>query len=373
MADKGRPGGKVVTDQKRASDQLVGQEQGDAEAANIRPRQAGAGVLQNDDATTRGEVVDTGGSPHARETVITESRPEENLLSGHYSSPGDGEAVVPQLPSVAAADVEMAVLHAFTVSERQPTRTPPVIAQAVMVDSNDQRRSDRRRMASLGILSLLVLVVLVVTLTTRGGGNNTTNQSGGEAATAPSPTPIDLSSPPTTERFSDICQEILTHFESPTLEQALMNPESPQYRAALWMAEDDEHPTTASLSYPLNQTDLELLQFRQRYALVTFYYSTSTGDTKWKDQCNFLTPSLHVCHWRCSWNSTNNTIVADYFGLVWTATDDMGVSCGRQLNQTNPMLDDFVVSLEIGESTRWNTMHETIRELILTKLSSCAA
>jgi hypothetical protein len=372
MADKGRPGGKVVTDQKRASDQLVGQEQGDAEAANIRPRQAGAGVLQNDDATSSREVFDNGGAPHALETVITASRPAEDLLRDH-SSPSDGEAVVPQLPSVAAADVEMAVLHAFTVSERQPTRTPPIIAQAVMVDSNDQRRSDRRRMASLGILSLLVLVVLVVTLTTRGGGNNTTNQSGGEAATAPSPTPIDLSSPPTTERFSDICQEILTHFESPTLEQALMNPESPQYRAALWMAEDDEHPTTASLSYPLNQTDLELLQFRQRYALVTFYYSTSTGDTKWKDQCNFLTPSLHVCDWRCSWNSTNNTIVADYFGLVWTATDDMGVSCGRQLNQTNPMLDDFVVSLEIGESTRWNIMHETIRELILTKLSSCAA
>jgi hypothetical protein len=327
--------------------------------------------LQNDDATSSREVFDNGGAPHALETVITASRPAEDLLRDH-SSPSDGEAVVPQLPSVAAADVEMAVLHAFTVSERQPTRTPPVIAQAVMVDSNDQRRSDRRRMASLGILSLLVLVVLVVTLTTRGGGNNTTNQSGGEAATAPSPTPIDLSSPPTTERFSDICQEILTHFESPTLEQALMNPESPQYRAALWMAEDDEHPTTASLSYPLNQTDLELLQFRQRYALVTFYFSTSTGDKKWKDQCNFLTPSLHVCAWLCSWNSTD-VIVADYFGLVWTATDFMGVSCGRQLNQTNPILDDFVVSLEIGESARWNTMHETIRELILTKLSSCAA
>jgi hypothetical protein len=71
--------------------------------------------------------------------------------------------------------------------------------------------------------------------------------------------------PPTAERFSDICQDILSHFDSPTLEHELMDPNSPQYRAALWMAEEDEHPITASLSYPLNQTDLELLQFRQRY------------------------------------------------------------------------------------------------------------
>jgi hypothetical protein len=207
-----------------------------------------------------------------------------------------------------------------------------------------------------------------VTLTTRG---NNKKQSGSEAATAPSPSPIELSLPPMTKRFSDICQEILTHFESPTLEQDLMNPESTQYRAALWMAEDDEHPTTASLSYPLNQTDLELLQFRQRYALVTFYYATSTGDKKWKDLCNFLTPSLHVCDWRCSWNSTD-TIVADNCGLSWTATDYMGVSCGRhQLNETNPVLDDLVTTLEIGEPARRHSMHETMLELILTKLSLC--
>jgi hypothetical protein len=272
--------------------------------------------------------------------------------------------------------MEMAVFHAFTVEERQSTTTTTTtITHAVMVDTDEQRRSDRRRMASLGILSLVLIVVLVVTLTMRRGGNNNNNnnQSGSDAATAPSPSPIELSLPPTTERFSDICQEILTHFESPTLEQDLMNPESPQYRAAHWMAEEDEHPTTASLSYPLNQTDLELLQFRQRYALVTFYYSTSTGDKDWKDLCNFLNPSLHVCDWRCSWNLTDtNSIVADYFSLNWTATDYMGVSCGRQQNETNPMLDDLVTTLEIGESARRKSMHETIRELILTKLSPCA-
>jgi hypothetical protein len=103
---------------------------------------------------------------------------------------------------------------------------------------------------------------------------------------------------------------------------------------------------------------LELLQFRQRYALVTFYYATSTGDKDWKDQCNFLTPSLHVCDWRCFWNSTD-TIVEDYSGLDWTATDYMGVSCGRHQNETNPMLDDLVTTLEIGESARRNSIHET--------------
>jgi hypothetical protein len=174
--------------------------------------------------------------------------------------------------------------------------------------------------------------------------------------TTASPSPMAWSLPPMTKRFSDIRQEILTHFESPTLEQDLTNPESPQYRAVLWMADKDEHPTTADLSYPLNQTDKEVLQFRQRYALVTLFYAT--GDEKWKDQCNFLTPSLHVCDWRCPWNSTD-TILADRIGLYWYSTDYMGVNCGRQHNESNPVLDDLVVSLEIGKSARTNEIQLT--------------
>jgi hypothetical protein len=123
------------------------------------------------------------------------------------------------------------------------------------------------------------------------------------------------------------------------------------------MAEEDEHTTTASLSCPLNQTDFEVLQFRQRYALATWYYST--GGENWKDQCNFLTPSFHVCDWRCAWNSTD-TIISDTFGLDWSTTDYMGVNCGSELNETNPLLDNLVRSLEIGKSTRWNIRHKTM-------------
>jgi hypothetical protein len=215
-----------------------------------------------------------------------------------------------------------------------------------MVDRDDQQVSDRRRMGRilllLVVLSVLIVIVVVPLSLTRGSSKNRN-----DTATTQSPSPVTMSLPPTTERFLDIRQEILTHFESPTLEQDLINPESPQYRAALWMADKDEHPTTASLSYPLNQTGLELLQFRQRYALVTLYYST--GDEKWKDRCNFLTPSSHVCEWRCSWNATD-TIVAERLGLLRFSTDYMGVQCGSQLNESNPVLDDLVVSLEIGTS-----------------------
>jgi hypothetical protein len=231
MTDKGRPppgGTDVLPDQKSSVPlgQQQQQQQQDAVApADNRPRPAGAGVLQHDeDAAATRVVLET--------AAINEKRPRGQL--GYDSRPPNGETVVPSpAPSAPATpDRETAVLNAFTVDERQPTttRTPATLAQAVLVDSDDeQRRSDRRRMASIGILSLLVLAALVVTLTMRGGSNiDNKNHSGGEAATAPSPSQIELSLPPTTKRFSDICQEILTHFESPTLEQDLMNPESPQ-------------------------------------------------------------------------------------------------------------------------------------------------
>jgi hypothetical protein len=220
--------------------------------------------------------------------------------------PFECETDVPQVAS--AGDIEMSILNANAMSERQLMRAPTNIVHAeVMVQSDDQPVSDRSRVACLGVFFLLI-VILVVPLSLTRGTRKSENRRGGSAATMPSQSPMELSLPPTTDRFADIRREVRVQFDSPSLEQDLMNPKSPQYRAVLWMAEEDEHPTTASLSYPLNQTDLEVLQFRQRYALVTVFYST--GDETWKDPCNFLTPSLHVCDWRCTWSPTD-TIVAN--------------------------------------------------------------
>jgi hypothetical protein len=263
----------------------------------------------------------------------------------------DGETVVPQVAS--ADDIENSILNADVMSECQLMRAPTNFVHAVMVQSDDKPISDRRRVTCLVGLVFLLIMILVVPLSLTRGAWKSENRRGSNAAMMPSQSPMEWSLPPTTDRFSDICQEVRVQFDSPTLEQDLMNPKSPQYRAVLWMAQEDEHPTTASLSYPLNQTDLEVLQFRQRYALVTLFYST--GDEKWKDPCNFLTPSLHVCDWRCTWSPTD-TIVADSGGLYWFSTDYMGVNCGNHLNESNPVLVDLVVSLEIGKSARSNGM-----------------
>lgn len=327
MEDKDSPKGKKP-DQQQEPILPVGQESEDTEG-NVSPL---------DFDTTRGV-----------ETEITEIL-RGGLLSDN--SPADQVAEAP--------DIEMSpILNAYTVGERQPsTGQWQIISHAVPVDINDQRVSDQRRMTRI-LLSLVCLFIVILTVSlslTRAVRNNEENQSVGDLGTTTSPSPVALTLQPTTERFSDICDEIRSHFESPTLEQDLTNPESPQYRAVLWMAQEDEHPTTAKLSYPLNQTSLDVLEFRQRYALATLYYST--GDEKWKDRCNFLTPSLHVCDWRCSWNATD-TIVAAHFGLSWLSTSYMGVNCGRHYDESNHALDDLVISLEIGKSERSNFMQLT--------------
>ena len=214
------------------------------------------------------------------------------------------------------------------------------VLDAVIVENKDLRfSSDKQKMILLFVGAfLLVAVITTVTLVIPYSRN------GIQSVDPPSPAPTT-----STGRFADIVTEILTHFDSSTLAQDLTNPDSPQYRAALWMAEQDEHPATADLLFPLNRTSLDLLQFRQRYAIVTIFYAT--GGNGWTDTCNFLTPSLHVCEWRCPWNLT---YYAYFYGYGDVVTDQMGVNCGIHFNDSHPMFkaesvfDDLVLSLELG-------------------------
>ena len=251
-------------------------------------------------------------------------------------------------PQTTTATETIAVVDAYVVTERRRAE----VLDAVILDDEDLRFSNRQKMALLvaGTFVLVAIVTIVSVLMTP-------SRNGSRSLAPPSTAPTTLLS--STGRFADIMREIMTHFDSSTLAQALANPNSPQYRAAQWMAEQDEHPGTADLVFPLNRTSMDVLQFRQRYAIVTIYFATGGDDRT--DRCNFLTPSLHVCDWRCPWNLT---YYAYFYGYDFVMTDSMGVNCGIHFNDSHPMFkadavfDDLVLSLELG---KWITTRLTVR------------
>ena len=311
----------------------------------------GGTSMVNDDNDRRHPVTAT--TAAARDATKGIVDPEENTpavdTESHGRSVRDEEPVVPSPePTALSTTTTTPIWEAYLAPESGRRATMEVV-DAILWDNTDIIRSDRRKWAFLFAGTLLVGAVIFVVaksvLSWTHNKNVVINDSPSSA-----PTTI-LSS---TGRLGDIFREIMTHFESPTLEQDLKNPKSPQYRAALWMAEEDEHPATANLTYPLNQTSFDLLQFRQRYALATFYYAT--GGDEWKDPCNFLSPSLHVCDWNCEWDSGpyESLDIFYEFSDVFLDGTTMGAICGRAVQNVSriipsPVLDDLVLILFLGK------------------------
>ena len=279
--------------------------------------------------------------------------PEANTPSIDTESHGrtsvsDVEAVVPSPDPTALSTASAVPTWEAYLAPESGRRASIEVVDAIVWDDTDIQRSDRRKWALLCAGTLLVgaVIVVVVAMSTL----SWTRNKNVVINDPPSPAPTAI----VTDRLAHILYEIKTHFVSPTLEQDLNNTQSPQYRAALWMAEEDQHPTTANLTYPLNQTSLDLLQFRQRYALATFYYAT--GGDEWKDQCNFLSPSLPVCDWNCKWDSEPyQTLDSDpfFYSHLFVNGTTMGVFCGRSVQNVfpdlPPVLDNLVVNLAIGK------------------------
>jgi hypothetical protein len=105
----------------------------------------------------------------------------------------------------------------------------------------------------------------------------------------PSPTVTPSSAPtlaptevPTSDQFTHVSSLVESLFG-----YSLTDSQSPQFRAAQWMATTDEH---------VDYTTVTDARFAQRYALAVFYYATG-GDTDWITSALFLTPTLHECDW----------------------------------------------------------------------------
>jgi Leucine-rich repeat (LRR) protein len=153
---------------------------------------------------------------------------------------------------------------------------------------------------AIGGIVLLVLVAVGVSL-----GVVIPRQRSAVLSTTESPSAAPSEAPsqaPTSTSFSVIAQAVESVFGT-TLDDTT----SPQYKAAQWMAEEDQ-----LIVDPSN----DLSRFAQRYAMVVFYYATG-GDTSWIRQANFLSPTLDICSWQEE-NPTGNTTLGIY-----------GIQCGN--------------------------------------------
>ena len=129
------------------------------------------------------------------------------------------------------------------------------------------------------------------------------------------------SNAPTSLEFVTVLQQIAIQF--PTLPVNINDSTSPSYRAAEWL-------TGQQLGYdlPISPDDLlSLIDFRQRYALSVFYYSTG-GHESWIDKCQFLNTSVHYCDWECPLPEAVLQSETVIFQLQPNSTT-MGVKCAE--------------------------------------------
>ena len=113
--------------------------------------------------------------------------------------------------------------------------------------------------------------------------------------------------------------------EFPHLPVDVDDSNSPSYRAAQWLV--GQFPIL-----PIPPDDLfTIFDFRQRYALSMFYYSTGGDDeipsrSTWIDDCNFLNTSMHYCDWICP---LPDSVLQDGGDFAIGDRTTMGLDCIR--------------------------------------------
>jgi hypothetical protein len=149
-----------------------------------------------------------------------------------------------------------------------------------------------RRYVILGILTLILITLAILIPLLLKFGSPTPAQLTTPPSSSPSTTP---SAAPTSTRFAEILSYVLAY----STDESLQDPTSPQYRAADWVANEDQI-----------QADLNDPTFAQRYLLAVFYFSTGGDD--WEECSRYkscysgfqwLTGTQSECFWhgiRCS-------------------------------------------------------------------------
>lgn len=173
------------------------------------------------------------------------------------------------------------------VLAKDPQQKARNAAEAKDGSVNDETGGEaKRRMPwAIGGIVMIVLIALGVSLGIVIPRRSASASAGTAMPTfSPSVAPTAAPSPvPTTSSFAVVAQAVKAAFGTILDDNTL-----PQYRAAEWMAQEDQLITS-----PFD----DLTRFSQRYALVVFYYATG-GDTSWTHQANFLSPNLDICRWQ---------------------------------------------------------------------------
>jgi hypothetical protein len=170
----------------------------------------------------------------------------------------------------------------------------------VMSEEEEEKFEQKRRKKYLcygAVVLVIVAVSIVVPVVLLVGGDGGTIEVEAPPSIAPSSAPSSMpSSAPTTNTFSDLL-DILLGLPTST-EDMFADRSGPQYRAALWLADEDTYWIDSSLA-------LDHPKMIQRFALATFYYA-STGNN-WK-LCGRGSPSCGDTEWltsvdECEWFS----------------------------------------------------------------------
>lgn len=186
---------------------------------------------------------------------------------------------------------------------------PPVESvqtEAVLSSGGGGDMKSRRRlyMVVISVFSIAAIIGISVMLAAGGDSEHSLNKN---ALTSGKDTVSDV-------RFNKVA-EFLTYY---TGKDVLVDPDSPQHAAALWIADEDP----AAMDIPSSNKYTDSYPFVQRYILATFYFALAGPN--WDSKMGFLGESS-VCDWNVPLEVNVDDLPERSDGMAWV----MGVQCNE--------------------------------------------
>ena len=166
--------------------------------------------------------------------------------------------------------------------------------EAVITSTPFTNYEKRKTTVLVTVLGALLLVAIVVIPTSIVLGNKSSSNSSNVSTAGNSDSNNNGGNTPSNED-SPYFQAITQYFmqEGVTSEETFASNDSPQRRAANWLAETDTHYDDAYIP-ATNITEEEGYVFLSRYVMTVNYFALGGGN--WNRDLNFLS-SDHVCLW----------------------------------------------------------------------------
>jgi hypothetical protein len=241
--------------------------------------------------------------------------PEEARTEGAmpYGVPEDFSMIAHGGPE----DFSMIADNEHSMPNPEEARTEGAIAHG---GSYNRYSGKNKRLSALVAISVAAVALVV-------GFSIAIVQNHKGSASAASSNGLD---PSLVSRLEPVQDFLKVHISSST---ALANQTSPQYKAALWIADEDE----ARLDIPSDPDNVDTsFTFVQRYVLAVFYYALDGPN--WPNQMGFLTSSS-VCDWNFKLTATMQA--AEQVNYKY------GVQCNANMDVSQIFISTFVLNREI--------------------------